>query len=284
MADGPKEGISVRISILGKLDLADDDGNTIGLSERRPQPLVRALLCVLALRGQSWTGSQLKGLLWDDDERDLTSTWTSLIYRTRHVLPPRRLITESGAGGAPHYRLQRDADDIVDVDRFRDAMLRAYKARGVADFHAMAAHCAEALDQWRTTSDAPLLPDFPETFLMQQHPDYLQLLHQYRDATEGYAEAKIQIGEHGPDLADTIHHFIIHQPVNSKLHLLRMAALYLAGRKGEALAAHQEAHILFDRHVGAPPGPELDQIHERIARDDAVLESCAGFSSALPSI
>lgn len=264
----------MEVSILGELEIRNDEGTPIWPGHRRPHPLIRALICVLALQDRPWPGAQLKALLWDDDERDLTSRWTSLIYRARQVLPPGRLVTEPGRGGVPHYSLRRGAGDSVDVDRFRDLMRRAERAGDVGDLQAARSHYRKALALWRTGDAGPLLPDFPVTYVMQQHPDYIRLLHQYRDAAEAYAELCLDLGQYGLELADELCEFLTHLPVNIKLHRLRMLTLCRAGRKGEALAAYREALTSFQWHVGAAPGPELDQLRDQIVCDDPRLAPC----------
>ncbi|MFC4048288.1 BTAD domain-containing putative transcriptional regulator [Actinomadura syzygii] len=258
----------MEISILGPLEITDEHGRAVVRAHGGPH-LVPALLCILALREQSWSGAELKTLLWER-ERDLTSSWTTLIYRTRLLLPDRRLETERGMV-PPHYRLKRLPGDVFDVERFRDAMDHATRSRNAGDLTTAAERYHEGLRLWRSDGSGPLLPDFPATYLMRQNDQYLELLRQYRDAAEGYGETILELGGHGQCLADALGHFIARQPDDARLHQLRMIALYRAGRKGEALQAHRDACAIFQHHFEAPPPPALDRVREQIAHDDRRL-------------
>ncbi|MFC4048287.1 BTAD domain-containing putative transcriptional regulator [Actinomadura syzygii] len=258
----------MEISILGRLVLRDDHGNAVVQTYGGPH-LVPALICILALKDGAWSGPELKTLLWEHD-RDLTSSWTSLTRRARLVLPDRRLETERGKV-PPHYRLKRLRGDVFDVADFRTAMAHATRSHKAGDLRAAANSYGAALRLWRSDGSEPLLPDFPETYAMRQNEHYVDLLREYQSATEGYAETRLELGEHSVELADCLHGLITRQPGNTRLHLLRMIILYRLGRKGEALRAHHEAQAMFDHHFEAAPPPVLDHVREQIARDDPRL-------------
>jgi DNA-binding SARP family transcriptional activator len=232
--------------------------------------MVRELVCILALQRTSATSAYLKKLLWEDIDNDKTSTWTSLVSRARQSLPPGFLISEKGR--ITRYRLDLDSDkDIVDIDIFRGAIASAKKCHKDGDLRAAADLYKQALAPWRGGSEYPPLCDFPSTLAMQEHPDYRPLQRQYRDAIESYAEVELTLGEYGVQLADTVREFIIYQPTNVRLHQLRMLALYRLGRKGEALAAYQDARAIFKREDMGPPGPALEQLRNRMTHDDPLL-------------
>jgi DNA-binding SARP family transcriptional activator len=60
-------------------------------------------------------------------------------------------------------------------------------------------------------------------------------------------------------------------PLREQLHALLMLALYRCGRQAEALAAFQKARQVLVEEVGAEPGTELREMHQRILRGDPVL-------------
>ncbi|MFG2019252.1 AfsR/SARP family transcriptional regulator [Actinomadura geliboluensis] len=234
--------------------------------------MVRGLICVLAFHRVPATSAYLKKLLWGDVDKDKTSTWTSLVSRARQSLPSGFLVSEQGPGRITYYRLDFDSDnDIFDIDIFREALVSAQKSHRDGNLRAAADLYRQALAPWRGGNEYPLLCDFPSTITMEEHPDYISLQRQYRDAIERYAEVELVLGEHGVQLADTLREFITHEPTEVRLHQLRMLALYRLGRKGEALAAYQDAHAIFKKEDMGLPGPALEQLRNRIAHDDPLL-------------
>lgn len=61
-------------------------------------------------------------------------------------------------------------------------------------------------------------------------------------------------------------------PFTEPLRILQMEALYRSGRGEEALQAYQEARRILVDDVGIDPGPELQEMHQRILRRDPTLD------------
>src|SRR5581483_716137 len=108
-----ESGTQMRFRILGPLELRDDAGNTVVLS----QPLIRSAICVLLLKSdQHLSSGQLQELLWDlGDGADRTGSVKTCVGGVRRVLTADRL--PAGRGG---YRLRLRRDDSVDLFAFRD--------------------------------------------------------------------------------------------------------------------------------------------------------------------
>ncbi|WP_344587395.1 AfsR/SARP family transcriptional regulator [Actinomadura vinacea] len=250
--------------------ITDDQGERIDLKEgSRRQRRLRNLICVLALHGGPLSPHRLKTLLWDPDERDYTSALTTLVYKARAVLPQNRLVTEAVPSGGQHYHLLRLPGDEIDVDRFHDAVDFGLQARKAGQPQRAIESFQDALALWRAQPGDPLLPDFPDALAMRQHRE--SLLARRRAVTEQLGEVHLELGRHGPELAEQIRTWLMFDPDNEYLYQLLMVNWYRAGRKGQAMQAFQEASHVLDELIKTGPGPALNRIRDRIRNDDPTL-------------
>ena len=89
-------------------------------------------------------------------------------------------------------------------------------------------------------------------------------------ALEWRAEAALQLGRHGQLVAE-LQALAAAHPLRERFWGQLMLALYRCGRPAEALAAfHQARQVLVDE-LGAEPGPELRDLHQRILAADPEL-------------
>ncbi|POM25489.1 Transcriptional regulatory protein EmbR [Actinomadura rubteroloni] len=251
----------MRVSVLGELRLTDDAGRTLDLGEgRRRRRNLRALICVLALEDRPVPSSRLKALLWDDPDRDHTSVLTNLVAQARRVLPPGRLVTETGTAGARLYRLARravDADDFV-----RDAE-RGDAARDRGRLATAAVHYRRAMAPWQGVSPDRTLHDLPDTEGARARVDPLRAL-RVRVA-ESLVAVQLDLGRQSPELVEEIGGHLAFDPANENLHRDRLVALYRLGRRTDALRAYRDAAAAIEAELGVPPGPALRRVHEQIA-------------------
>ena len=71
-------------------------------------------------------------------------------------------------------------------------------------------------------------------------------------------------------------------PFRESLHALEMTALYRSGRGEEALQAYQKARQILLDEVGIEPGPELQELHQRILNNDPALDRRVEQRGAAP--
>ena len=71
-------------------------------------------------------------------------------------------------------------------------------------------------------------------------------------------------------------------PFREPLRSLQMEALYRSGRGEEALHAFQEARHTLVEEVGLEPGPDLQDMHQRILRHDPALDRRAAPTASSP--
>ncbi|WP_433334445.1 SAM-dependent methyltransferase [Spirillospora sp. CA-294931] len=262
----------MKISLLGDLMIVGDNGRPIDLEEQggRRKRRVRNLISILALRDWALTSGQLKELLWDDPlDRDYTSTLTNLIYQSRRILPPDRLVSEQESGSPWRYRMALNPGDEVDSRRFTELAGLGEQARREADLDQAAGLFGQALRLWRARPGRPLLPDLPDRLSMQR--PLRSLLALRVRLAEDWAEIQLERGAHGRDLADEIQALIDLDPTNERLRSLRMLCLYRSDRKNEALHAYTEAVGILEDILDALPGPALERMHRRIRYSDPEL-------------
>ena len=224
----------------------------------------RALLAALLLHaGTTVPADTLAEIVWDGAPPPRAEvTLRSHVSRLRQVLGPdvrERVVTR--------YRgyLIEAGEEEVDLLRFR----RLCREGGVATRNGEWAQAWESLDEalglWR---GAPLA-DVPGELL---HRDELPGLEELRlQALEWRADAGLGLGRHG-ELAAELLPFTAAHPLRERFYAQLMLAQYRCGRQAEALATYQGAREMLAEALGADPGTELRDIHQRILTADPSLD------------
>jgi len=83
-------------------------------------------------------------------------------------------------------------------------------------------------------------------------------------------DADLHLGRHTEVIAE-LRDLVGAHPLREHLHALLMLALYRDGRQGEALAAYQQARRVLVEELGAEPGTELSELHQRVLTADPGL-------------
>ena len=97
-------------------------------------------------------------------------------------------------------------------------------------------------------------------------------------ALETRLDADLHLGRHAKVIAE-LHDLARAEPLREHLHALLMLALYRCGRQAEALAAYQAARRMLIEEVGAEPGQELHDLHQKILAADPALAAKPRASS-----
>jgi DNA-binding SARP family transcriptional activator/tetratricopeptide (TPR) repeat protein len=240
----------------------------------------RALLAVLLLHaGTTVHADTLAEIVWDGTPpAGAGITLRSHVSRLRQVLGPdagARLVTRY-----PGYLIEAREEE-VDLLRFR----RLYREGGAAVRAGQWARAAETLGEalgiWR---GAPLA-DIPGELL---HRDEVPGLDQLRlQAQEWQVEAGLHLGRHG-ELVTELQSLAAAHPLRERFAAQLMLAQYRCGRQAEALATYQRARQLLVEALGAEPGTELRELHQRILAGDPSLEAprpaSSGMGGAGPSV
>jgi DNA-binding SARP family transcriptional activator/tetratricopeptide (TPR) repeat protein len=225
----------------------------------------RVLLAALLLRANKVVAADtLAELIWDGTPpAGAGITLRSHVSRLRQVLGPdagARLVTRY-----PGYQIEA-TDEEVDLLRF--ARLCREGASSVrAGAWAKASDVLDnALALWRGEPLADIRCDL-------LHHDETPALVQLRlQAVEWQIEARLHLGHHGELVAQLLPLTAAH-PLQERFYAQLMLAHYQCGRQAEALATYQQArHVLADV-VGADPGAELRELHQRILAGDSSLDA-----------
>ncbi|MGX2998280.1 BTAD domain-containing putative transcriptional regulator [Streptomyces sp. JNUCC 64] len=256
----------MRFGVLGPLTVRSAEGELAAVPEAKVRTLLAALLTV---PGEAVSADRLVDQLWGDaPPGNPVGALQTLVSRLRRVL--------AGAGGggtlvrrAAGYALEVDGTD-VDAGRFVALTARARTAGGPRE---RAAALSEALELWR----GPAFADFADEPFAR--PAITRLEEARLLAVEERAEARLDLGEHGP-LAGELTGLVERHPLRERLRAAHMRALYGAGRPSEALDSFQELRRLLDEELGLEPGPGLVALQREVLRQDPVLRAAPAPAAA----
>ncbi|HEV2450347.1 MAG TPA: BTAD domain-containing putative transcriptional regulator [Streptosporangiaceae bacterium] len=229
----------------------------------------RIVLATLALRArQAVSFQELAKTIWDGSPSAKAQvTVRNYVSRLRYTLGP--------AGGrivtcAPGYLLDA-ADDEVDALAFIRLCRYGAAALQRSEWQRAWDLLDSALSLWRGTP----LADIPSRALRDEHVLVLESMRM--QAIEWRLEAGLHLGRHS-ELLPELEALVREQPLRERFRVQLMLALYRCGRQGEALAAYRAIRQSLVGELGIEPGPDLQQLHQRIlAADPAlVLASRAG--------
>ncbi|HEV2346759.1 MAG TPA: BTAD domain-containing putative transcriptional regulator [Actinocrinis sp.] len=258
--------------ILGPMRVVDRDvtRSVAGVRQRT------VLGMLLAHANQPVPGEQLAEIVWDGvPPPGAVATLRTYVMRLRQGLGARvasRVVTRDLGYLIEIDENELDALVFAALCRATGAAVRAY---AWADASAAA---ARALALWRGT---PLI-DAPSQAL---HEQWLPRLERDRlQVVEWRIEAELNLG-HAEHLVPQLREQTARHPLRERFHAQLMAALALTGRRAEALAAYRDARNVLIDELGVEPGPELQDLHERILAADGVpfvLPDADGSGAAGP--
>ncbi len=248
----------VEFGILGPLTV-DTGGGAI----RVLPPKQRILLASLLLHANRIVSvDTLIEAVWDGAPPPSSRvTVQGHIKRLRHLLgsPGSERIVTRGPG----YLLVAH-DGELDLHRFSLLSAQARSAAAHGDWAAAARRLHDALSEWRGD---PLI-DVPSAALLRAE---LPRLSELRiQALELRVEADLQIGDHGA-LPAELRRLTAAYPLRERFHAQLMLALYRNSRQAEAMEAYRSVRTLLTEELGVDPGPELQQLHQRILAADPAL-------------
>ena len=244
--------------ILGPLEIADGRRlrQVSGTRER-------ALLAILLIHaGEVVSADRLIEELWGSDiPGNPSNALQVVVSRVRKALEvpgsPSLLVTRK-----PGYALDVPLDEL-DAGRFGRLVAEAQQA-GPADMTRAASLLAEALGLWR----GPALTEFAAEGFARE--EIARLEEERVRAIEMKADAELALGRHA-ELVGELQALVAAHPLRERLRGQLMLALYRSGRQGEALRVFQEGRGVLVAELGVDPGPELQELHQRILLQAASL-------------
>lgn len=165
----------------------------------------------------------------------------------------------------------------LDIHVFEDHLATAYAARARRSWNEAVRAFRAAERLWRGPAldgvDSDLLRDAAASF------DQRRL-----DALEDRYDLESQ-HTHDDDTVADLTALVARHPLRERLHGALIRALYLAGRRAEALAAYEHARVRLARH-GREPGDDLRTVHELVRRREPAAtlarDQPSGGRPALP--
>ncbi|GAB2859238.1 hypothetical protein GCM10022221_68510 [Actinocorallia aurea] len=235
----------------------DEQGKQLRLT---PQQF-SAVVALAVTDGRAVPAARLTELLWDDaGDRGRSGNLKSLITNLRGVLGADRVVHENGG-----YRLVVHNYDFVDLLAFRAVVTRAEELTQTDPHTAAALYSHAALEMW----DGMPLPNLAATTAMDAMS--ARLVNEMTYAVERMAAALLAVGRY-QELTLVLPELIDRYPHRENLVKSLMWALYMAGRKEEALHVFKRRDEAAHETTGVGPGPVLTRLNEQIEKNDPALE------------
>ncbi|GIG94385.1 SARP family transcriptional regulator [Plantactinospora mayteni] len=248
----------VELRVLGPLEVWH-----AGASVSLGGPRQRAVLAALLVRANDVVTAQyLTEVVWETPPASPESNIRTYVAGLRQRLHQAgadgsRLVTEAGG------YLFRVFPGELDMQTFSQLIDRARQAQDEAEL-ARAAECyQQALGLWRGNP----LDGLPVGARLWA--ELARLEERHLSAVEQHATTRMALGEHDGVIGE-LRRLVLQHPFRENLWSRLMLALSGAGRPAEALQAFQDARRVLRDELGAEPGRELQDLHQRILRQEAV--------------
>jgi DNA-binding SARP family transcriptional activator len=218
----------------------------------------RALLVLLLLNaGEPVAVDRLIDELWSESPATARKSVQVRVAGLRRALGGDVVATRGDA-----YLLRLEPDQL-DLRRFEELLADANEA---GEPRAAIEILDEALALWR----GPPLADFAYESFAQPAIARLEDLRVH--AHELRIDAQLELGLHDrvvPQLED----LVARHPLRERMRAQLMLALYRDGRQADALEVYRRTRAELAEELGIEPGPQLQQLHQAILRQDASLDA-----------
>jgi DNA-binding SARP family transcriptional activator len=228
-----------------------------------PQGKQRALLAALLLNvGTIVSLDELTGALWGTAPPPSSRvTIQNYVMRLRKALGDAdgtRITTHAGG-----YSIAV-ADGEFDIARFRASLAASRAAARAGQWDTAREQARTALSLWR---GEPLADVDSHLLTTRDVPRLAELRLQ---ALETRVDADLRLG-YDDELVAELRQLTAAHPLREHFRAQLMLALYQHGRQAEALAAYREVREILVGELGAEPGPELRELHQKILAADPSL-------------
>lgn len=262
-------GARLDLGILGPLEVRVDGSPPRRLGGLRQ----RSLLAVLALHpNQVLSSDRIIDELWGESAAATAAhTVQVFVSRLRGALGEGggRLITRP-----PGYLLELDVEEL-DATRCERLYERARSALRAGDAAVAVALLHEVESLWR---GAPLTEFTYEPFAQAS----IARLEELRaGAREEMIEAQIALGRHA-EVVPELEALVREHPFRERPRGQLMLALYRSGRQAEALEVYQQARQLLVDELALDPTPALQELEQKILRQDESLGAPSVLVDTLP--
>jgi DNA-binding SARP family transcriptional activator len=226
---------------------------------RKPRTLLVALLLDA---GRLVPADRLVVALWDGGAPP-----TARASLNNHVHALRRTLGDASGQlvrtAAPGYSMDVAPEDL-DVHVFEDRLRRGRAAHRGGDWALAAEQLAAALAVWRGEP----LPDLRAAELLAEA--WARWSEQRLQALEWRIDSDLRLGHHDDVVAELSELVAVH-PLRENLAGLLMLACYQCGRQADALSVYRRTREVLIGELGAEPGGQLQDLHQRILVGDPAL-------------
>ncbi|TSB31530.1 AfsR/SARP family transcriptional regulator [Streptomyces benahoarensis] len=173
----------------------------------------------------------------------------------------------------PGYLLNTEGHEVDSVE-FTKLVGAAQQAVKEQRLDEAAQFYQSALDLWR----GPAL-DGVTGQLVEEEARRLEELR--LNAYDDHTAVQLELGNHQatiPELAAVVRE----QPLRERTRYHLMLAEYRSGRRADAMATFRDARRQLVEELGLEPGPDLQELHDAILRDDPALTPAARISFVAP--
>ena len=239
--------MTARFALLGGVE-ARVDGRPVDIGHARQQCVLAALLvdanAVVSV-------AELVDRVWGEQPPQRASgTLHSYLTRLRRV-DGVSIVRRSGG-----YSLIVEDPLTIDVNLFRDLVARA----GAAADHEL---FEQAMALWR--GDA--LSGLDSEWAIEERT---RLARERLAAELDHTDLRLHLGSHAALVPELLVRAAEH-PLDERIAGQLMLALYRVGRQAEALSRYQAVRLRLADELGADPGPELRELHQRMLTADPAL-------------
>ncbi len=259
----------MRISLLGELEVFDDDDRPVIITGAKQ----RALLAMLALQpGHMVPADQLVEGLWGENPPPaVRNGLQGLVSKLRRLLGSADLIVMRGGG----YALDVPPD-AVDTHHFERLVTQGRTAATGGDLARAVALLGEADAMWRGAA----LTEFAYEEFAAGATTRLSELR--LAAIEERLDAELQLGH--PGVVTELETLVARSPLRERLRGLLMLALYRAGRQAEALRVFRDGRRILSEELGLDPDPALQRLEAAILNQDPSLNGPGSEHVAEPAL
>ncbi|SDM15622.1 AfsR/SARP family transcriptional regulator [Allokutzneria albata] len=238
---------------LGMLQVDADDGETIRIPARKQ----RTLLCALVLHANEWTPvARLVETVWPRHQPpSARGNLKTYVHHLRRVLPRRRGGGERLSSRPGDYQLRLDRGEL-DAWVFEDLLAEGRRALAAGQNALAATLLEDALRLWRGRPFCELATATADAYVAR-------LEEQRWSAREDVLAARLALGQHR-ECVEGLRQLLTEQPLREHLWCQLLWALYLGGRRADALAAYRTVRELLISELGIEPGEELQRTHQEI--------------------
>lgn len=256
------EVTAVEVGLLGPTRLVVGDA-AVAIST----PRLRELLARLALDvGRVLSVDRLVDDLWSGEPpKGAVGSLRSYVSNLRRVLDRAGLDGATVLATSGRGYLLALPPEAVDVHRLDATVAAARRATDHGDVEMALRAYADAGALWRGD---PLADVHDRSFAQ---PEVTRLEGLRRALREERLQVMVDAGRHAESVPE-LEALVREDPTWERPHVLLMLALYRSGRAADALHVHRSHRATLADELGLDPGREIEELAERILRQDATLQ------------